>query len=212
MMRRGNLMQQLRRIFHYDSSGKRQSGFYKAVKVLSTAELARRGCGEYLFMMAPEPAHAQAAATTQMWNGVTAGVTFQDMASASEHIMALAENPLSDKERKVCDEYMNDLHPQPELEGPGDRPDGAAVLRSRIQIAKLKQMMLQHSSGRTERVSVAVREAKYAHFDERGAFMQNLVETVTKANGVRLASFEAEEFQVTPDRGFWKMTYAFERQ
>lgn len=213
MMRQdGNLMEQVRRVFHYDSSGKRQSGFYKAVKILSTAELARRGCGEYLFMLAPEPSRVQVPTKgeTTLWNGVTAGVSFQDMAAASDHIIALAEKPLTDEQRKICDEYMADLHPQPELEGPGDRPDGKCVLRARAQMAKLKVTLVRASSGRTRGANVAVRQVKFGHFDEQGVFLQKLIDFVVKSHGPRLAHFEAEEYQVTPDRGFWQMKYYFE--
>ena len=221
MMDQGSLIEQVRRVFHYDSSGKRQSGFYKAVKILSSAELARRGCGEYLFMLAPEPESVSAergARKTQlvgddlikMWNGVTAGVSFQDMASASEHIMALAEKPLTDEQRAVCSTYMADLHPQPELRGPGEEPDGEDVVRSRLQVAQLRRVMDRLATGRTGS-STAVREAKYGHFDQRGVFLQRLIDSASQMpRGTRLAAFTAEEFQVTPDRGFWRFTYAFE--
>ena len=221
MERQADLAQQVRRVFHYDSSGRRQSGFYKAVKVLSCAEFARKGGGEYLFVMAPEPTLLAAERRTQLvqadhsqlWNGVTAGVSFQDMAAASEHIVAMPEEPLTPEQRAICQTYMADLHPQPMLRGPGEEEDGADVLRSRAQMARVCDAMRRASTGRTNvATATAVREAKYAHFDERGVFMQRLINTVTESRRARLVGFDAQEYQVTPKRGFWKLTYTFEAQ
>lgn len=196
------LGERLRRIFHYDASGKHQSGFYKAVKVLSTGELAAHGCGKSLWMLskATDPAGAR-----------LAGVEFQEMAAASPSIVALHEKELTAAQLAVMHAYMLDLHPQPALRGPsdGDAVD-PLVARARGEVERLRAAMAPMIRAETgARVHEAIRVAKYAHFDAHGDFANQLIAAASHS-GLRLVGFEAVEYAVTPDRGFYHLVYRME--
>lgn len=202
------LSARLRREFHYDSSGKRQSGFYKAAKIMSTAELADTGV--YLWVLGTRPKRGQRP---------TAGISFQDMAAASPNITAMPETPLTAEQTAVMRAYMADLHPQPILVAPGDAPDSEQVLRARAQVEELRVVMARiigdarieaPSSGKEFRAGhQAVRIAKYAHFDDQRMFLRALVNGVSSRHDLNLVAFDAQECQATPERGFFRLRYSF---
>jgi hypothetical protein len=191
----------LRRIFHYDGSGRRQSGFYKAVKVMSTAELARRGCGQYLWMMCDAKRG-------------TAGVPFQAVAAAERSVAIRAEDELSGEQRTLMDEYRVNLHPQPALQPPGAEPDAPHMARAREHVTRLRAALaalVRSASGAP--AHRAVRVAKHHAFDARGALLDELTHAAARAFGTgrpRLVGFDALEYAATPDRGFFHLVFDME--
>jgi len=194
----------LRRIFHYDGSGRRQSGFYKAVKVMSTAELARRGCGQYMWMLCDAKAR-------------TAGVPFQAVAAASDNVAIMPEDELSAADRATMDAYRANLHPQPALQPPGSAPDAAHIQQAREQVARLRTSMssLVRQPTPGARPHRAVRVAKHHNFDAGGALLAEIQQGAartfgTTTGGARLVSFSADEYVATPDRGFFHLVFGIE--
>lgn len=194
----------LRRIFHYDGSGKAQSGFYKAVKIMSTAELARRGCGRYLWMLC---------------DGRTgsAGVPFQAVAAASTGIRAVAEDELTPADRALMDDYCANLHPQPALLAPSEAAEAEHMRNARAQVARLRDAMgaLVRPATPGVRARRGVRVAKHHNFDVHGKLVNELIANAQRHFGGgggrgRLVGFEAAEFVATPDRGFFHLYYDME--
>lgn len=197
------LPQSMRRVYHYDATGRQQSGFYKVTKVAATAELhARGGCGQFLWVLEPRDKR-------------TAGVTFQEMAAASDSVLAVPEEELTPSELTEMHQMLLDTHPQPVLLAPSQASPGAAVLRSRTQMASLlervRTLRRPRDSGRP--LHVMRQDAKYEHFDEHGSFADALyrsLDTAQRRGNLTLVDFHSEEYQVTPDRGFWQLTYSIQ--
>lgn len=192
----------LRRIFHYDGSGKNQSGFYKAVKIMSTAELARRGCGRYLWMLCDARTGS-------------AGVPFQAVAAASASVRAVAEDELTPADRALMDEYRANLHPQPALLAPSEGDEAEHMRNARAQVARLRDAMAELVRPSTPGVAPrrGVRVAKHHNFDVHGALVNELIANAQRHFGggrARLVGFEAAEFVATPSRGFFHLYYDME--
>lgn len=190
----------MRRIFHYNASGTQQSGFYKAIKIMSTAEMMRRGCGRALWMLCD--------ARTG-----TAGVPFQAVAAASPSVRAVAEDELTPADRALMDEYRANLHPQPALQAPSESSEPDHMRTARAQVERLREEMARLVRPKTPGFVSrrAVRVAKHHNFDARGLLVEELIGGARRHfSGTRLVGFEAVEFVVTPDRGFFHLYYDME--
>ena len=158
------LVARLRQMFHYRSDGKKQSPFYKVVKIASTPQLAYRGCGQLLFM-------------ALMASGGTAGVPFQDIATASDRITFVPQLELSDPQLAEMRSYLLDLHPQPGLSPPGLGAPLPHVALAREQMARVRGEM-ERACVPSTRHRMAIRLAKYQHFDAAGLFVGQLIDAV----------------------------------
>jgi hypothetical protein len=193
---------QIRPMFHYDSSGKRQSKFYKTTKVMMMDEILKAGGGQCMWVLCVEASGGR----------LTASVEFQVIASASNAIQAMPEPELGPEQLKLLRHYMLDLHPMPDLEAPdASVPAPAHVLRAREQVADLERrvqaLIARTASVAHGRKHQTGRMAKYHHFDREGRFADGLVralEGMRQNSGHTVVGFRAVEERVTQDRGgYW---------
>lgn len=198
------LTRALRRVYHYDASGQRQSGFYKVTKVAATGELhARGGCGQFVFVLEPR-------------SSGTAGVSFQQMAAASAEVVAVPQLELTPAQQAVMHAQMLDLHPQPTLLAPSQAPASEQVRRAQQQmrdvvIPAMQALVQPRAPGRP--VHELRQDAKYQHFDAAGSFAAALVRALRTAqrDGVlTLVAFRADDYQVTPTRGFYQLVFSLQ--
>jgi len=194
---------QIRPMFHYDSSGKRQSKFYKTTKVMMMDELLKAGGGQCMWMLCVQSAPG---------GRLTASVEFQVIASASNAIQAMPEPELTTEQLKLLRHYMLDLHPMPDLEAPdASLPPPEHIARARQQVADLEQrvqtLIARTASVARGRKHRTGRMAKYHHFDRDGRFVKGLVaalEGMRANSGHTVVGFRAVEERVTQDRGgYW---------
>ena len=191
---------QIRPMFHYDSSGKRQSKFYKTAKVMMMDEIMKSGGGQSMWLLC-----VQAKPDARL----TASVEFQAIASASDAIQAMPEPELTPEQLQTARHYALDLHPMPDLEAPDEsQPLPEHVARARQQVQELTARMARFTGAASKPSKHrTVRMAKYHHFDRDGKFADGLArafETMQQTSGHRLVGFRAQEERVTPDRGgYW---------
>lgn len=218
---------QARPMFHYSAAGD-ESVFYKTVNVMLTDALLKEGCGQAVWALCQR---------NQRSKQLTCSVEFRTIAAASDDIIALAEPELSTEQLSTIDHYMLDLHPTPSLEPPAllpGQPVMPHIVRAREQARWLEQQLeamrtaamlagpgASGASGGQGRPMQVIRLAKYAHFDERRAFVQQFVSGVrdmlslsppgNKSGGAKrqLRSFEVREEPVTVDRGGFFITLNF---
>ena len=190
-----------RQIFHYDSSGEKQSDFYKTVKLMATAELEQRGGRRFLWMLCDSRTK-------------TAGVEFQAIAAASKTVVAMAEDELSPQELATMDTYCLNVHPQPALLAPSQGQAAPHILAARAQVERLRAEMARIVAVPTPGAALrtAIREIKHHNFDTHETLLRELIAGAQRGFGgkIRLVSFVVEEFVVTPDHGFFQLIYGME--
>lgn len=190
-----------RQIFHYDSTGKQQSPFYKTVKLMATAELEQRGGRRFLWMLCDGRTK-------------TAGVEFQAIAAASKTVITVPEDELSPEEMATIDAYSTNLHPQPALLAPSEGPLAPHMVTARAQVERLRTEMARIVAMPTPKAALrtAIREVKHHNFDSHETLLRELIADAQRGFGgqIRLVSFAAEEFVATPDHGFFQLIYGME--
>jgi len=199
-----------RQIFHYDSTGKCQSQFYKTIKLVGSAFI-----DEHCFIWLLSPTHSSRA---------TIGVSFQQVAAADPNVTMRCEQPFSDAQLRVMDEALLDRHPVPPLDGPDEAAAAPEVVaNARQQMADVLRQTSELLKGASPNIAQPGRIApqpahtsvvmlKYAHFDRQGVLAGALVKSVRCATQDRTApliAFEAQEERVTADRGGWRILYTW---
>lgn len=192
-----SLMREVRQVFYYDATGRSDSGFYRAVKLMAARNIDP---SRFLWLLSPSK------------QAKSAGVSFRQIAAGSTEIAAVGEAPFSPEALRVMERYKLDLHPLVSLEAPSERRETPEeVERARAQMTALAQRIqaLIPAGPDATRHTVVVL-VKYSHFDAQGQFATRLFEAVRRStDSVPLVAFRCVEERVTQDRGGYHLRFGW---